>query len=56
MTSLSSNVENSAGFIYYDLQIKNLANNRVPDNLIQLKFDEQRTAPIIDQADAYICR
>ena len=53
MTSFSSNVENSAGYVYYDLQIKNLANNKVPDNLIQLKFDEQRTSPIIDRADAY---
>ena len=51
--NLTSNVENSAGYVYYDLQIKNLANNKVPDNLIQLKFDEQRTSPIIDQANAY---
>lgn len=49
----SSNVENSAGYVYYDLQIKNLANTKVPDNLIQLKFNEQRTSPIIDKADAY---
>ena len=51
--NLTSNVENSAGYVYYDLQIKNLANNKVPENLIQLKFDEQCTLPIIDRADTY---
>jgi Sputnik minor capsid protein V18/19 len=48
-----SNVENSAGYVYYDLQIKNYQNNTRADNASQLKFDDQRTTPIIDRCDAY---
>ena len=51
--SILSSVESSSGYIYYDLQIKNLANDRTPDNLVQLVFEETRTAPIINKADDY---
>ena len=51
--SILSNVESSSGYIYYDLQIKNLANDRTPDNVTQLTFEETRTAPIINKADDY---
>jgi len=52
--SILSNVESSSGYnIYYDLQIKNLANDRTPNNVTQLAFEETRTAPIINKADDY---
>ena len=53
MSSLESNIDKCEGYVYYDLQIKNLANNKVPDNLIQLNFFEQRTSPIIEVANMY---
>ena len=49
-----SSVENSSGYVYYDLQITNLANTVIRDDIVQLTFDEQRSgAPIIDKADDY---
>ena len=53
MSRLSSNLVEKDGHVYYDLQITNLANIRVPDNLIQLTFDEQRISNIVDKADDY---
>ena len=53
MSRLSSNLVEREGHVYYDLQITNIANVRVPDNLIQLTFDEQRISNIVDKADDY---
>jgi hypothetical protein len=51
--SVFSNVENSSNHVYYDLQIKNIANDRTLDNVTQLTFEETRNTPIINKADDY---
>lgn len=51
--SVFSNVENSAGYIYYDLQLFNIGNNKTPDDISHLKFQETRSQPLVTKADDY---